>query len=98
MTCGLDCDFVGRRSGRLLDRGAPVLTVADPCVWHGCGTNPSRRQSATTAGAPTEQARVRLAAPPPTFTTLPVASTRASRDGRPVKTTSEGVGASKLSA
>lgn len=51
MICGLSCGFVGRGSERLLDRGAPVLTVADPCIWHGCGTNPSRRQSATTAGA-----------------------------------------------
>jgi hypothetical protein len=63
MVCGLSCGFVGRGSGRLLDRGAPVLTVVDPCIWHGCGTNPSRRQSATTAGAPTDQARVCLAAP-----------------------------------
>ena len=52
--------------------GAPVLTAADPCIWHGCGTNLSRRQSATTVGAPTDQARVCLAALPPAFTTLPV--------------------------
>lgn len=56
--CGLSCDFVGRGSGLLLDRGAPVLTVADPCIWHGSGTNLSRRQPATTAGAPTSQACV----------------------------------------
>jgi hypothetical protein len=47
-----------------------VLTVANPCIWHGCGTNLSRRQSATAAGAPTDQARVCLAAPPPASTTL----------------------------
>jgi hypothetical protein len=58
--------------------------VADPCIWHGCGTNLSRRQSATTAGAPTDQARVCLAAPPPVFTPLPVPSTRARHDGRRV--------------
>jgi hypothetical protein len=51
------------------DRGAPVLTVADPYIWHACGTNLSRRQSATTAGAPTDQARVCLAAPPPVAAT-----------------------------
>jgi hypothetical protein len=47
-----------------------VLTVADPCIWHGCGTNLSRRQPATTPGAPTDQARVCLAAPPPSSATL----------------------------
>lgn len=39
MTCGLSCDFASRGSERLLNRGAPVLTVADPCIWHGWGTN-----------------------------------------------------------
>jgi hypothetical protein len=43
--------------------------VADPCIWHGCGMNLSRRQSATTAGAPTERARVCLAALPPASAT-----------------------------
>lgn len=70
MICGLSCDFAGQGSGRLPDRGAPVLTVADSCIWHGCGTNLSRRQSATTAGAPTDQARVCLAAPPLASATL----------------------------
>lgn len=89
MILGLSCGFAGRGSGRLLDRRAPVLTVADPCIWHGCGTNLSRRQSATTVTAPTDQARVCLAAPPPAFTTLPVPSTRASYDSRHVMTAPE---------
>lgn len=72
MICGLSCDFAGRGSGRLLDCGVPVLTVTDSCIWHGCGTNLSRRQPATTAGAPTGQARVCLVALPPASTTLPV--------------------------
>jgi hypothetical protein len=63
--CGLSCDFAGRGSGRLLVRRAPALTVADPCIWHGCGTNLSRRQAATTVGAPTDQARVSLHPLPP---------------------------------
>lgn len=42
MICGLSCGFAERGSGRLPDRGAPALTVADPCIWHGCGTNLSR--------------------------------------------------------
>lgn len=84
MISDLSCDFAGRGSGRLLDRRAPMLTVANPCIWHGCGTNLSRRQSATTTGAPTDQARVCLAAPPPASTTLPALSTRASHDGRRV--------------
>lgn len=84
MICGLSCDFGGRGSERLLDRGAPVLTVADPCFWHGCGTDLSRRQSATTAGAPTDKARVCLAVPPSASTTLSIPSTRASYDGRNV--------------
>jgi hypothetical protein len=50
VTCGLICGFAGRGSERLLDRRAPVLTVANPCIWHGCGTNLSRRQSATRVG------------------------------------------------
>jgi hypothetical protein len=70
VTCRLSCGFVSRGSGRLLDRTAPVLTVADPCFWHGCGTNLSRRQSATRAGAPTDHARACLAEPPPASATL----------------------------
>lgn len=77
MISGLSCGFAGRGSGRLLSRRAPVLTVTDPCIWHGCGTNLSRRQSRTTAGAPAEQARVCLVAPPPASITLRVPSTRA---------------------
>jgi hypothetical protein len=37
--CGLDWGSVGRGSERLLGRRAPVLTVTDPCFWHGCGTD-----------------------------------------------------------
>lgn len=73
MICGLSCGFVGRGSGRLLGCTAPVLTVTDPYIWHGCGTNLSRRQPATMAGAPTDQARVCLAAPPPASATPPLA-------------------------
>jgi hypothetical protein len=87
--CGLICGFTGRGSERLLDCGAPVLTVAAPCIWHGCGTNLSRRQSATMAGAPTNHARVCLAAPPPASATLLVSSTGASGEGRPVVTVSD---------
>jgi hypothetical protein len=76
--CGLSCGFASRGRGGCSNRGAPVLTVADPCIWHGCGTNLSRGQPATTAGASTDQARVCLAVPPPVSTTLPVPSTRAS--------------------
>jgi hypothetical protein len=47
-----------------------VLTMVDPCIWHGCGTNLSRRQSATMAGASTDWARVCLAAPTPASATL----------------------------
>jgi hypothetical protein len=85
----LSCDFAGRGSERLLDRGTPALTVTDPCIWHGCGTNLSRRQPATMAGALKDQARVCLAAPPPAFTTVPASSTRASYDGRYVMTVPE---------
>jgi hypothetical protein len=85
----LSCVFAGRGSGRLLDRGAPVLAVAAPCIWHGCGTNLSRRKPATMAGAPTAHARVCLAAPPPASATLPVSSTGASGEGRPVVTVSD---------
>lgn len=46
--------------------------------------NLNRRQSATTAGAPTDHARVCLAVPRPASATLPVPSTRAGHDGRPV--------------
>jgi hypothetical protein len=35
---GLSCGFVGRGRVRVLDCEAPALTVADPCIWHGCGT------------------------------------------------------------
>jgi hypothetical protein len=86
---GPELRFAGRGSGRLLDLRAPVLTVTDPCIWHGCGTNLSRRQSATMVGAPTDQARVCLAAPPRAFTTLPASSTRASYDGRHLMTVPE---------
>lgn len=51
--------------------------------------NLSRRQSATTASAPTGHARVRLAAPPPSSATLPMPSTGACRDGRHMATTPE---------
>jgi hypothetical protein len=61
-----------------------VLTLVDSYIWHGCGTNLSRRQPATTAGASSKQARVCLAAPPPTFTTLPMPSARASDGSRHV--------------
>lgn len=84
MICGLSCGFADLGSGRLLDRGALALTVADPCIWHGCGTSLSRRKSATTAGAPTGQARVCLAVPRLASTTLPVSSTRARHGGRHV--------------
>jgi hypothetical protein len=50
VTCRLSCGFVGRGSRRLLVCIAPVLTVADPCIWHGCGTDFDPRQSATRAG------------------------------------------------
>jgi hypothetical protein len=39
------------------------LTAADPCIWHDSGTNLSRRQSATTAAALTDDARVCFAVP-----------------------------------
>lgn len=64
MICGLSCDVASRGSGRLLGRVAAVLTVTYRYIWHGCGTNFSRRQSATTAGASAERARVCLAVPP----------------------------------
>ena len=67
----LSCGFTDRGSGRLLDRGALVLTVADPCIWHGYGTNLSRRQSATMAAPLIGHARVCLAKPPPASATLP---------------------------
>jgi hypothetical protein len=89
VTCGLSCGFADRRRRRVLGRGAPVLTVADPCIWHGCGTNLSRRQSATAAGAPTDQARVCLATPPPASTTLPVLSTKTNHDVRHILTALE---------
>jgi len=78
-----------RGSGRLLNRKAPVLPVTDPCIWHGCGTNLNRRQSATMAGPPTDQARVCLAAHPSALATLPVPSTREGQDGRHMMTLPE---------
>jgi hypothetical protein len=57
-------------SHRELDRETPPLTVTDPWIWHGSGTNLSRRQSATTASAPNDHARVCLAVPPPASATL----------------------------
>lgn len=51
--------------------------------------NLSRRQSAMTAGAPTDQARVCLAAPPQASATLPLPSTTASPDGEPAMTLPE---------
>lgn len=48
--------------------------------------NLSRRKSAAMAGAPTDQARVCLAVPPPGAATLLMPSTRASRDSRCVTT------------
>lgn len=86
MICGLSCGFVGRGSEQLLDWGAPVLPLADSCMWHGCGTNLSRREPVTMAGAPTDQTRVCLAAPPRAPTTLSVRLTRTSLDGRHVMT------------
>lgn len=86
MIRGLSCGFASRGSEWLLDHRAPVLTVADPGIWHGCGTNLSRRQSATMVGALTDHARVCLAVPPPASATLLMPSTRASHDGRPVTT------------
>ena len=57
--------------------------MADCCIWHGSRTSLSRRQSATVAGASTDQARVCLAVPPLASATLVVvSSTRASRDDR----------------
>lgn len=77
MTSLLSCGSIGLGSGRVLAHEGPVLTVADPCVWHGCGTNLNRRQSVTMAGAPTDQARVCLAAPSPTSAMLPVSTASA---------------------
>ncbi len=82
MICGLSCGLAGREGPRLLDGRVPVLTVADRCIWHGCGTNLSHRQSARMAGALADQARVCLASPPPSSTTLPALSTRARHEGR----------------
>jgi hypothetical protein len=50
---------------RELDRENPSLTVTGPCIWHDSGTNLSRRQPATTAVRPTDQARVCLVVPQP---------------------------------
>lgn len=81
MTSHLSCGFDGQGSGHVLDHETPVLTGADPCNWHGCGTYLDRRQSATMAAESTDQARVSRCTPP-ACTTLPMQSTRASRDGR----------------
>lgn len=51
------------------------------------GLNLNRRQSVTMAGAPTDHARVCLAAPPLASATLSMASTRASCDGGTVAIT-----------
>jgi hypothetical protein len=73
--CVLKCGFVGRGSGWLLHslyRCWPWLTPAPGTV---VARTPSR---------PDQQARVCLAAPPPTFTTLTMPSARASDDSRHV--------------
>lgn len=80
------CGFGAWRDAPQLNRQAPSLTVADRCIWHDSGTNLSRRQPATTAGALADQARVCPAAPPRASATLPLPSTGASRDDRPVTT------------
>lgn len=48
---------------RELDREITLSTVTDPCIWHGSGTNLSRRKPAMMEGASTEHARVCLVAP-----------------------------------
>jgi hypothetical protein len=63
------------------------LTVADPCIWHVCGTNLSRRQSATMAGAPANHACVCLDAPPLASATLPVCPSTGQRHGRHCEST-----------
>ncbi len=85
MICELSCGFAGRGSEELLDRPALVLTVTAPCIWHGCGTDLSRRQSATTAGAPPDHARVCLAAPPPVSAALSVCLVDQSQTRRPAR-------------
>lgn len=81
----LSCGFTDRGSGRLLDRGAPALTVTAPCIWHGCGTHLSRRQPATSASAPSDHARVCLAAPPPASATLSACVVSQSKPRRPAR-------------
>lgn len=77
-------------SGRCqLDRETLPLTVADPCIWHSSGTNLSQRQSATTAGAPTDHARVPHRTTSGLRMLLP--TTRASCDGQRVLTAPEPV-------
>jgi hypothetical protein len=82
--CGLICGFADRDSERLLDRRAPVLTAADPCIWHGCGTSRSRRSQPRRWVPSADHTRVRLAAPPPILTMLSVASTGVSDGSRHV--------------
>lgn len=61
----LTWSFDTRSVCRELDCKTLLLIVADPCIWHGSGTNLSRRKSATMVGQPTMQARVCLVVPPP---------------------------------
>lgn len=64
--------------------GPALMPSADVDTFDTPRLNLSRRQSATTAGAPIDYARVCLAPPPRTSAMLSVPSTTASRDGRPV--------------
>lgn len=74
------------RDDQQLDLQTPSLTVADRCIWHDSGTNLSRRQPATTAGAPADQARVCLAVPPVASATLPLPSVQFTEfDGKPLQ-------------
>ncbi|GGX84433.1 hypothetical protein GCM10010510_31810 [Streptomyces anandii JCM 4720] len=59
--------------------------MADPCIWHGNGTNLSQRQSATMVGAPADHARVCLAAPPPASATPSVCVVNQSKRYRPAR-------------
>lgn len=82
----LSCGFAARGSERLFDRRAPLLTEADPDIWHGCGTNLSRRQPATSGG----RRRTRV----PLYSQwlsprCPLPSTRASDDGQDAMAASE---------
>lgn len=71
--------------GRPRDGPALVRSTDDGGAFDVARLNPSRRQSATVEGQPTDPARVCLAAPPPASATMLLPSTRASTDGRPVK-------------